>query len=143
MSDGPTHFVSFSPTEGKKAKRQLIPSSANDDTDTNTHIAQQIKERREVFFHGYDTYTNRVSRLGLVVWDEERRECGERQIPALGTVPSTRLTGSGKALYSLSYQRISSPFLQTYNINGSTRCPSGESRSDFGRGGIEEGRTCD
>ena len=28
-------------------------------------------------------------------------------------------------------------------INGATRCPSGESRSDFGRGGIEEGRTCD
>ena len=53
MSDGPLslplppHFVSFPPAEGKKAKRPtLIPSSANDDTDTSAGSAGREDEEK-------------------------------------------------------------------------------------------------
>ena len=66
----PTSFVSFSPDpQREKAKRQHIPSSANDDTDTR---AAQIKIKRKGGREGsFSKVTKRIAflQLGLsFVW---------------------------------------------------------------------------
>ena len=84
MSDGPPHLVRLIFPHREKAKRQLIPSSANDDTDTRARGPQiKRREREGSFFQGYEA--NRVSPIRLVGClgrGEEGRVCGKRMIAA-------------------------------------------------------------